>query len=85
MVSALTGQGTDELLFAIEAALFRNRRLRQVTIPATDGRLHAWLHQNCEVASEVLSGETELNLEDFMTDDDVSRFRAMSPDVTVTE
>ena len=85
MVSALAGQGIDELLFAIEATLFRNRRPRHVTIPAADGRLHAWLHQNCEVASEVLSGESELNLEVFMTDDDVSRFRAMSPDVTVME
>ncbi len=85
MVSALTGQGADELLFAIEAALFRNRRPRHVTIPAADGRLHAWLHKNCEVASDVLSGDSELNLEVFMTDDDVARLRAMSPDVTVTE
>lgn len=85
MVSALTGQGTDELLFHIEAALFRNRRIRQVTIPAADGRLHAWLHNNCEVASEHLSGESDYNLEVYMTDADVARFRSMSPDVRVTE
>jgi GTP-binding protein HflX len=84
LVSALTGQGTDELLFAIEAALFRNRRPRQVHIPASDGRLHAWLHKNCEVASEHVSGETDLVLEVFMTDADVARFKAMSPDVSVT-
>jgi len=83
LVSALTGQGTDELLFAIEAALFRNRQPRTVTIPAADGRLHAWLHNNCEVASEVLSGESDLVLEVFMTDDDVARLKAMSPDVRV--
>jgi GTPase len=85
MVSALTGQGTDELLFAIEAALFRNRRLRRVTIPAADGRLHAWLHNNCEVASEMLEGEDQLTLEVFMTDDDVARLRAMSKEISVTE
>jgi GTP-binding protein HflX len=85
MVSALTGQGTDELLFAIEAALFRNRRPRHVTIPAENGRLHAWLHKNCEVTSEMLSGDSELNLEVFMTDEDVARLTAMSSDVTVTE
>jgi GTPase len=83
MVSALTGQGTDELLFAIEAALFRNRRLRYITIPAADGKLHAWLHKNCEVASEHLSGEEELKLEVFMTDDDVARLKALSADVVV--
>ncbi len=85
MVSALTGQGTDELLFHIEAALFRNRRIRQVTIPAADGRLHAWLHNNCEVASEHLSGESDYNLEVYMTDADVARFRSMSPDARITE
>ena len=85
MVSALTGQGTDELLFHIEAALFRNRRIRQVTIPAADGRLHAWLHNNCEVASEHLSGGSDYNLEVYMTDADVARFRSMSPDARITE
>jgi GTP-binding protein HflX len=83
MVSALDGQGVDELLFAIEAALFRNRRPRHVTIPAADGRLHAWLHNNCEVASEMLEGEDALTLEVFMTDEDVARLVAMSGDVRV--
>jgi GTP-binding protein HflX len=83
MVSALTGQGADELLFAIEAALFRNRRMRRVTLPAADGRLHAWLHKNCEVASEHLSGEEDLKFEVFMTDDDVARLKALSADVVV--
>ena len=83
MVSALTGQGTDELLFAIEAALFSNRRLRHVTIPPADGKLHAWLHKNCEVASELLSSDEELKLEVFMTDDDVARLKAMSADAVV--
>jgi GTP-binding protein HflX len=85
MVSALGGQGVDELLFAIEAALFRNRRPRRVSIPAADGRLHAWLHKNCEVSSEMLEGEDRLTLEVFMTDEDVARFRANSPDVSVRE
>jgi GTP-binding protein HflX len=83
MVSALTGQGTDELLFHIEAALFRNRKQREVIIPAADGRLHAWLHHNCEVSSEMLSGDSELKLEVFMTDEDVARFLAMSRDVRI--
>ncbi len=83
MVSALTGHGTDELLFHIEAALFRNRKSRTVVIPATDGRLHAWLHNNCEVSSETLSGDNDLKLEVFMTDEDVARLKAMSPHVQV--
>ncbi len=83
LVSALTGQGMEKLLFAIEAALFRNRQLRRITIPAADGKLHAWLHKNCEVASEHLSGEEDLKLEVFMTDDDVARLKALSGEVSV--
>ena len=70
-------------MFRIEGVLFRNRRPRRVTIPASDGRLRAWLHNNCEVSAEMLSGETELALDVFMTDEDVARLVAMSPDVQV--
>ncbi|HEV7689550.1 MAG TPA: hypothetical protein VGO52_01950, partial [Hyphomonadaceae bacterium] len=59
--------------------------LRDVTIPAADGRLHAWLHKNCEVSSEMLSGDADLKLEVFMTDEDVARFTAMSPTVRVED
>ena len=85
LVSALTGEGLDELLFAIEAQLFANRRRRRVIIPAASGRLHAWLHHNCEVASEVLTGENELLIEVFMSDTDVARLRAIWPDVSVRD
>jgi GTPase len=85
VVSALSGEGVDQLLFAIEAGLFRNRRPRHVRIPAADGRLHAWLHKNCEVTAEVLSNDTDLNLDVFMSDADVAKFLALSPDVRVTD
>jgi GTP-binding protein HflX len=85
LVSALTGEGLDELLFAVEAQLFANRRRRRVIIPAASGRLHAWLHHNCEVASEVLTGENELLIEVFMSDTDVARLRAIWPEVSVRD
>jgi GTP-binding protein HflX len=84
LVSATAGQGMDELLFHIEGALFGNRRPRVVTIPAADGRLHAWIHQNCEVTSEQLIGDSDLVLDVFMTDEDVARVVAMSPNVRVS-
>ena len=85
MVSATTGQGTDELLFQIEGALFGNRRPRVVTIPAADGRLHAWIHTNCEVTSEQLVGESELRMDVYMTDEDATRIVAMSSGVRVED
>jgi len=84
LVSAATGQGIDELLFHIEGALFGNRHPRHVTIPAADGRLHAWIHQNCEVTSEQLSGDSDIILDVFMTDEDAARLVAMSPNVRVS-
>lgn len=85
LVSALTGEGLDELLFAIEAQLFADRRRRRVIIPAASGRLHAWLHHNCEVASELLTGENELLIDVFMSDTDVARLSANWPEVSVRD
>ncbi len=85
MVSATTGQGVDELLFHIEGALFGNRRPRVVTIPAADGRLHAWIHNNCEVTSEQLVGDSELRMDVYMTDEDAARVIAMSSGVHVED
>jgi GTP-binding protein HflX len=85
LVSALTGEGIPELLFRIEAELFKGRRLRRVVIPASDGRLHAWLHKNTEVASEMLEGESDLLLEAYMSDQDVAKLKAMAPGARVTE
>lgn len=85
MVSATTGQGVDQLLFHIEGALFGNRRPRVVTIPAADGRLHAWIHNNCEVTSEQLVGDRELRMDVYMTDEDAARIIAMSSGVRVED
>ncbi len=85
LVSATAGEGMDELLFHIEGALFGNRRPRVVIIPAADGRLHAWIHTNCEVTSEQLAIESDLRMDVYMTDEDVARILAMSPGVRVED
>jgi len=50
-VSALTGQGIDQLLVAIEAMLFRDRDVFSLVIPGTDGRGRAWVYEHAEVLS----------------------------------
>lgn len=79
LASALTGEGAERLLFAIEAHLFRDRIKRKVTLPASDGRARAWLHNNCEVADEAMSGDAELRVEVYMSDADVARLQAFAP------
>ena len=60
LVSAVTGDGLDALLQAIETRLGSAGEIMDVTLPPTAGRLAHWLHQNAEVLSREASetGET---------------------------
>jgi len=49
LVSALTGQGLDELLARIEAILAADRVTMELTLDAADGQGLAWLHAHTEV------------------------------------
>jgi GTPase len=50
-VSALTGEGTHELLAAIEGLLFCDRDVFDLVIPGADGRGRAWVYEHAEVLS----------------------------------
>jgi GTP-binding protein HflX len=85
LASALTGEGAEQVLFSVEAQLFRNRVLRAITLPAADGRARAWLHKNCEVASEDMSEDgAAMRLMVYMSDVDVERFSALSPEARIS-
>jgi GTPase len=50
-VSALTGEGIDRLLSAIEERLARGRSLIEITLDAADGQGLHWLYEHAEVMS----------------------------------
>ncbi len=50
-VSALTGEGIDHLLVAIEERLARGRSLVELTLDAADGQGLHWLYEHAEVMS----------------------------------
>ena len=50
-VSALTGEGIDRLLGAIEDRLARGRSLIELTLDPSDGRGLHWLYEHAEVMS----------------------------------
>lgn len=50
-VSALSGEGIDQLLEAIEAFLNRRAKARDVAVPLSDGATIAWLYRHGEVRS----------------------------------
>jgi GTP-binding protein HflX len=61
VLSALSGEGVDDLLACAAAHLRKDSRLQEVTLGAGDGEAIAWLHQNGEVLHQESEGlETRL-------------------------
>jgi GTPase len=57
-VSALSGEGVDGLLGAIESFLGRDAEARELFVPLSDGATIAWLYRNGDVRSRHDDGET---------------------------
>jgi GTPase len=57
-VSAMTGEGVDQLLEAIGDFLGRAGEAREVEVPLSDGATIAWLYRHGEVRSRHDDGET---------------------------
>jgi GTPase len=57
LVSAVTGQGTSELLMAIETRLAATKRLLRVTLDSSDGEGMSWLYRHTEVLNKDIDDE----------------------------
>jgi GTP-binding protein HflX len=75
ILSALTGDGVEELLDCAAQHLRKGAPMRSVTVAAGDGETLAWLHAHGEVVEQRQDG-LEVHLEVRLTDADWSRFRA---------
>ncbi len=49
VVSAMTGEGMDDLLAAVDARLGAGDKIEELVVPPHDGALVHWLHENTEV------------------------------------
>ena len=56
-VSALTGEGTDTLIEAIEAKLARGRSLMDLHLDPADGQGLHWLYEHTEVMARSDAGD----------------------------
>jgi GTPase len=72
-VSALTGEGLDELRRAIDARLSAGLETMEVSIPTTDGAGLAWLYAHGEVLSRQ-DGEESIRLTVRLSPADRARF-----------
>ncbi|MEM9841633.1 MAG: GTPase HflX [Pseudomonadota bacterium] len=84
-VSALTGEGIDGLLAAIEDALDRGRVRLKAHLNNHDGALRAWLHQNTQVENEKFTESGQVELSVNITQDEFGRLAARFPDAAAEQ
>ena len=72
-VSALTGEGTDELLALLERRLALSRRIVEYSLSHADGSAIAWLYDHAEVLSRSDDGGYA-RLRVGMKESDIARF-----------
>jgi GTPase len=80
LVSAVTGEGIDELLAAIEDRLAATRTTLDLSIDASDGAGISWLHRNAEVLNKQLHDgrfDMTVRVDETKRDIVVSRFDAV--------
>lgn len=58
--SAVSGEGCEAFLKAVDEKLSENHRIIEIKVPASDGRLCAWLHANAEVLSSRCYNEEQI-------------------------
>nr|CAE28039.1 GTP binding protein-like [Rhodopseudomonas palustris CGA009] len=80
LVSAVSGEGVDELLLSIEQRLAATRTVLDLSIDAADGAGVSWLHRNTEVlAKDLVDGRYAMTVrvEDNKRDIVIDRFGAV--------
>ncbi len=84
-VSALSGEGMDELLGVIEQVLDQGRVRFQANLSHQDGAFRAWLHENTQVEAETFLETGDVQLLLSLTKDEFGRLTARFPDALNTQ
>ena len=75
-VSALTGDGVEQLTIRVSERLRAGNDTREVELSASDGERLAWLHSRGQVVDQEIEGETT-QLKVRLSDVDWARFQAL--------
>jgi GTP-binding protein HflX len=75
LISALTGEGCDELLRAIADKIASGWPVTSITLDPADGANLSWLHRHGEVLSQKMKGDDELRVEVRMAPEKAEEFR----------
>jgi GTP-binding protein HflX len=74
-LSALTGDGVEDLRRAVSDRLSTGNRVRTVSVSLSDGAALAWLHAHGEVIGQEVDGD-HMIVEVRLSDSDLARFEA---------
>jgi len=74
-ISALTGEGIEDLRRVVSERLLAGARVHSIALPAGDGGAIAWLHQHGEVLDQQMEGET-LTMDVRLSADEFARFQS---------
>jgi len=77
-ISAVTGEGLDELRERMAERLRSGEQVHQVRLPASAGEKIAWLHARGEVLEQALDHD-EVHLSVRLSPENWARFQAMEP------
>lgn len=83
LVSAVTGEGMDSLLAAIERGLLRSATKVRVILRPENGRARAWLHQNGEVLTEDMQDNATSMMTVRLKTDRLGQFQAEFPSIEI--
>jgi GTP-binding protein HflX len=72
-ISALTGEGTDALLAAVDAAAFAAQRIVAVRLDPADGRTRAWIAARGRILEERFDPDGKIALTAELSGDDAAR------------
>jgi 50S ribosomal subunit-associated GTPase HflX len=75
MVSALTGEGMDHLLHALDHLAYADNEVIDVTLDVADGGGRAWLAAHGRILEETMSEEGALHIRAELGGADAARFR----------
>ena len=84
-VSSITGEGTEELLLAIETTLDQGRKRFRAKLSHKDGALRAWLHEHTQVEDEEFGETGAAELSVSLTKDEFGRLAARFPEAAATQ
>ncbi len=83
LVSAYTGQGTEELLKRIDSLLFSAEEVQTVIMPLSEGKLRAWLYRHGKILQEKIIDEEKRIIQVLLSKDNFHRLNHLSEQYNV--